>query len=115
MLQSKFYFLRVIFPWPCAVYMYKIKILLSNFSSETTSPISTKCHVDLTVETELRVCSNAHSLLTVIPIYRKTIIINTFFFKTKNCSNDDPVSSCNVRIEKMLHNICMSVVAISPK
>ena len=36
-----------------------------------------------------------------------------FFFKTKNCSNDDPFNSCNYRIWKMLHNICMSAVAIS--
>ena len=38
---------------------------------------------------------------------------NTFFFKTKNCSNDDPFISCNDRIGKMLHNICISAVAIS--
>ena len=38
---------------------------------------------------------------------------NTFFFKTKNCSNDDPFISCNDWIEKMLHNICISAVAVS--
>ena len=36
-----------------------------------------------------------------------------FFFKTKNCLNDDPFISCNDRIEKMLHNKCISAVAIS--
>ena len=36
-----------------------------------------------------------------------------FFFKTKNCSNDDIFISCNNEIGKMLHNICMSVVAMS--
>ena len=36
-----------------------------------------------------------------------------FFFKTKNCSNDDIFISCNDRIGKMLHNICMSAVAMS--
>ena len=36
-----------------------------------------------------------------------------FFFKTKNCSNDDIFISCDDRIEKMLHNICMSAVAMS--
>ena len=36
-----------------------------------------------------------------------------FFFKTKNCSNDDIFVSCDDRIGKMLHNICMSAVAMS--
>ena len=36
-----------------------------------------------------------------------------FFFKSKNCSNDDIFISCDDRIGKMLHNICMSAVAMS--
>ena len=36
-----------------------------------------------------------------------------FFFKTKNCSNDDIFISCDDRIGIMLHNICMSAVAMS--
>ena len=36
-----------------------------------------------------------------------------FFFKTKNCSNDDIFISCDDRIGKMLHNIYMSAVAMS--
>ena len=36
-----------------------------------------------------------------------------FFFKTKNCSNDDLFVSCDDRIGKMLHNICISAVAMS--
>ena len=36
-----------------------------------------------------------------------------FFFKTKNCSNDDIFISCDDRIGKMLHNICLSAVAMS--
>ena len=36
-----------------------------------------------------------------------------FVFKTKNCSNDDIFISCDDRIGKMLHNICMSAVAMS--
>ena len=52
------YSARVIFPYPCAVFMYKIEILLNYFSPETTWPISTKFYVDPTVETELRLCSN---------------------------------------------------------
>ena len=45
---------------------------------------------------------------------KKIIIKNTFFFfKAKNCSDDDPFISCNGRIGKMLHNICISALAIS--
>ena len=36
-----------------------------------------------------------------------------FFFKTKNGSNDGLFFSCNDRIWKMLHNICISAVAMS--
>ena len=36
-----------------------------------------------------------------------------FFFKTKNCSNDDIFISCDDRIGKTLHNICMSAMAMS--
>ena len=36
-----------------------------------------------------------------------------FFFKTKNCSNDDIFICWDDRIGKMLHNICMSAVALS--
>ena len=118
-LQSKFYSARVIFPCSYAVYMYKImicKLLLNTFSSEISWQISTKFHVDPTVEMGLRVCSNGHTPLTVMPIYGKIMIIKkktTFFFKTKNCSNDDPFISCSDSIGKMLHNICISAVAFS--
>ena len=38
-----------------------------------------------------------------MPIYCKNNDKNRFFFfKTKNCSNDDPFISCNDRIGKML-------------
>ena len=53
----------------------------------------------------LRVCSIDHAPLTVMPYI--------FFFKIKNCLNDDLFISCNDRIGKMLHNICISAVAIS--
>ena len=36
-----------------------------------------------------------------------------FFFKTKNCSNDDLFIGCHDRIGKMLHNICISAVVMS--
>ena len=94
-------------------------ILLNTFSSEISWPIFTKFHVNPTIETEWGVCSNGHAPLIVLPIYSKIMVIKkkkkiTFFlFKTKNCSNDDPFISCNDRIGKMLHNICISLVAIS--
>ena len=62
--------------------MYKM-ILLNNYSSETTWPISNKFNVDPTVETGLRVCSNSHAPLTVMPIYGKIIIIITAFSKPR--------------------------------
>ena len=37
----------------------------------------------------------------------------TLFFKSKNCSNDNPFIGCNDRIGKMFHNICISAVAVS--
>ena len=85
--------------------------LLNKFSSETAWTISTNLYFDPVVETGLSIYSNGHAPLTVLPIYGEIIIIkNTFFFfKTKNCSNDDPFISCNERIGKMLHNICISV------
>ena len=51
-----------------------------------------------------RVCSNDHAQLTGMPY--------VFFFKIKNCLNDDLFISCDDRIGKMLHNICISAVAM---
>ena len=50
-------------------------ILSNTFSSEISWPISTKFHVDPTVEKGLRVCSNGHALLTVMPIYGEIMLI----------------------------------------
>ena len=59
---------------------------------------------DPTVETRLKVCSNGHAPLTVMPIYGKIMIVKkkqkTYFFKIKNCSNNDPFISCNEGLEK---------------
>ena len=52
----------------------------------------------------LRVCSNDHASLTVMPYI--------FFFKIKNCLNDDLFISCDDRIGKMLHNICISAYLV---
>ena len=51
-----------------------------------------------------RVCSNDHAQLTGMPY---------IFFKIKNCLNDDLFINCDDRIGKMLHNICISAVAMS--
>ena len=72
---NQFYSARFLFPCPYVVYMYKIVILLNTFSSEISWPVSTKFHVNPTVETGLRVCSNGHAPLTVMPIYGKIMII----------------------------------------
>ena len=58
------WFIFIIFPCHCAVYMYKIMIL------QKPQPISTKFHIDPSgVETLLIVYSNDHAPLTVRPIY----------------------------------------------
>ena len=89
------WFIFIIFPCHCAVYMYKITILqkpLSQFPPNFTL------------------------ILLLILLFKWSCSIecqaHIFFFKTKNCSNDDIFISCDDRIGKMLHNICMSAVAI---
>ena len=57
------WFIFIIFPCHCAVYMYKIMIL------QKPQPISTKFHIDPSVEMWLIVYSNDHAPLTVRPIY----------------------------------------------
>ena len=91
----------VIFPCHCAVYMYKIMIL-----QKPISQIASKFHIDPTVEMWLKVCSNDHAPLTVLPYI-------IFFFKTKNCLKVDRFISCDDKTGKMLHNICISAVAMS--
>ena len=58
-------------------------ILLNTFSSEISWPISTKFHVSPVVETRLRICSNGHAPLTVMPIYGKIMIIKKHSFSSK--------------------------------
>ena len=45
-----------------------------------------------------------HAPLNVVPYI--------IFFKIKNCLKDDLFISCDYRIGKMLHNICISAVAM---
>ena len=87
-------FMFIIFPCHCAVYMYKIMILqkpISQLPPNFTLILLLKCDW---------VCSNDHAPLTVMPYI-------IFFFKIKNCSNDDLFISCSDRIGKMMHNICI--------
>ena len=95
--------------------MYEVMLLLNNFSSETTWPVFIKFHVNPTVERGLSVCSNGYAPLTVMPIYCKKKKNNQTRFsssKPRTAQNDGPFISCNDRIGKMLHNICISAVAI---
>ena len=56
----------IISPCPCSVYMYKIMILLNNFSSETTCPISTDFMQTLLLKQDWEFFP-----LSVMPIYGK--------------------------------------------
>ena len=80
-------FMFIIFPCHCAVYMYKIMIL--------QKPLR-QLQPNFTLILLLRVCSNDHAPLTVMPYI-------IFFFKIKNCLMDDLFISCDDRIGKMLH------------
>ena len=93
------WFIFIIFPCHCAVYMYKIMILqkpLSQFPPNFTLILLLKCDYSL-FKWSCSIDCQAH----------------IFFFKTKNCSNDGIFISCDDRIGKMLHNFCMSAVAMS--
>ena len=65
--------------------------------------LASKFHIDPTVEMWLRVCSNDHAPLAVMPYI-------IFFFKIKNCLKVDFFISCDDRTGKMLHNICSGYV-----
>ena len=86
-----------VFPCHCAVYMYKIMILQKPLSQ--FPPHWSYCWnvIDSLFKRSRSIDCQAH----------------IFFFKTKNCSNGDLFISCDDRIGKMLHNICISAVAMS--
>ena len=80
------WFIFIIFPCHCAVYMYKIMILqkpLSQFLPNFTLILLLKCD-DSLFKWSCSIDCQAH----------------IFFFKTKNCSNDDIFISCDDRIGK---------------
>ena len=93
------WFIFIIFPCHCAVYMYKNIILQKPLNQ--FHPVShwSFCWnvIDSLFKWSCSIDCQAH----------------VFFFKTKNCSYDDIFISCDDRIGKMLHNICMSAVAMS--
>ena len=93
-------FIFIIFPCHCAVNMYKIMILqknhLANFHQNSHWSYCWNV-IDSLFKWSCSIDCRAHII----------------FFKTKNCSNDDIFISCDDRIGKMLHNICMSTVAMS--
>ena len=94
------WFIFIIFPCYCAVYMYKIMILqkpdLASFHQISHWSFCWNV-IDSLFKWSCSIDCQAHII----------------FFKTKNCSNDDIFISGNDRIGKMLHNICMSAVALS--
>ena len=92
-------FIFIIFPCHCAVYMYKIMILQKPLSQFPPNFVLIYCWnvIDSLFKWLCSIDCQAH----------------IFFFKTKNCSNDDLFISCDDRIGKMLHNICISAVVMS--
>ena len=108
------YSARFIFPCPYAIYMYKIMILFKHILFRNR-PISTKFHVDPTVETGFKVCSNGHAPLTVMPIYGKMMIKKSHSSSSKPRTAQLMILSlvAVTWLDKMLHNICISAEAIS--
>ena len=98
--QSKFYSARVIFPCPCAGYMYKIMKY-----SETTWP-------NFHQITCWSYCWNGDwEFVQMVMLHRlscpymvKNNNIKQFLLQNQDCLND-PFISCNDRIRKMMH-IC---------
>ena len=91
-------FMFIIFPYHWAVYMYKIVILqkpLSHLPPNFTLILLLKCNWEF---------------VQMITLHWLSYI---FFFKIKNCLNGDLFITCDDRIGKMLHNICLSAVAMS--
>ena len=67
--------------------------------------MSTKFHIDPSVEMRLIIYSNDHAPLTVRPIYSSSKL------RTAQMMIFSLVAM--IGLEKMLHNICMSAVAMS--
>ena len=61
--------MRVIFPCPLLYICINHDIVKQLFGN--TFPVSTKFHANTTVEKGLRVCSNGHAPMIVMPMYGK--------------------------------------------
>ena len=112
------WFIFIIFPCHCAVYMYKITILqkpLSQFPPNFTLILLLKFRNHLADFHQISHWSFCWNVFDSLFKWSCSIDCQAhiFFFKTKNCSNDDIFISCDDRTGKMLHNICMSAVAMS--
>ena len=112
------WFIFIIFPCHCAVYMYKITILqkpLSQFPPNFTLILLLKFRNHLAEFHQISHWSFCWNVFDSLFKWSCSIDCQAhiFFFKTKNCSNDDIFISCDDRTGKMLHNICMSAVAMS--
>ena len=112
------WFIFIIFPCHCAVYMYKITILqkpLSQFPPNFTLILLLKFRNHLAEFHQISHWSFCWNVFDNLFKWSCSIDCQAhiFFFKTKNCSNDDIFISCDDRTGKMLHNICMSAVAMS--
>ena len=112
------WFIFIIFPCHCAVYMYKITILqkpLSQFPPNFTLILLLKFRNHLAEFHQISYWSFCWNVFDSLFKWSCSIDCQAhiFFFKTKNCSNDDIFISCDDRTGKMLHNICMSAVAMS--
>ena len=92
-------FMFIIFPCHWAVYMFKIVFLqkpLSHLPPNFTLILLLKCDWEF---------------VQIITLH--WLSYHIFFFKIKNCLNDDLFISCDDRIGKMLHNIYISAMAMS--
>ena len=69
-----------------------IKSCYCSVSSEISWPISTKFYVDPAVETGLKVCSDGHAPLTVMPVYGEMMMIK----KNKQKKNNNNKKQNNI-------------------
>ena len=80
-LQSNFFSARVIFPCPCAVYMYKILVLLNNFSLKPLGQFSPNFISILMLKRDREFFSNGHTWLSCPYIQMVTFDCHAHIFK----------------------------------
>ena len=113
-LQWKFYSARV-FPCPCAEYMYNILISLNNFSLKSLGHFLPNFMSILLLKWDWELAQIVMLHWLSCPIMVKNNNKKTTHSSSNpwTAQNGDPFISCIDRIGKMLHNICISAVAIS--